>query len=1305
MNGHKHSLKILQYNVMRSRDEVMATLLRDPKIQEYDILALQEPWRNPFTSTTHNPISHSFHLCFPKDTKEAPARVCFFVNRKLDPNSWRFTEHTRDLTTLDITIQTPNANTTSKIVIHNVYNPPRSPNHRVSCLPHLRTALTAHDGEEQIILGDFNLHHELWGGPTTWTDPESDELIEIIEEFQLGSLLPAGTVTYDDKNAQSCIDLCYGSQDLVDRVIMCNTDPSMDHNSDHLPITITLDLRSIQRPEMNARDWSRMDEKEFRTYLAHELPITRYPKTKTALDRYVGEVVAAIQAAINHSTPLKRWSPRARAGWSAECKEIQLEARRLKRQNSREHTEQSWEAYRIARNRKGRVIRRALLQGHREQVERAMQSPENMWKLAKWARNREGATATTTPALKDPITNTEYVEAQDKARLLKTTFFPTPPEPDLQDINGAEYQDQISFPDITEKEVYQAITSTPPMKAAGPDGIINRVLHIAATQIAPHLTRIFNWSLRLEYCPAHFRHSTTIVLRKPGKDDYTVPKAYRPIALLNTIGKLMDSIIAKRISYVTEIHQLLPSTHIGGRKGKSTDHALHVIIEKIYEAWNSPEPQVASLLLLDVSGAFDNVSHIRLLHNLRKRRIDERTVRWIASFLADRSTVISFDLFRSEVYQTATGIPQGSPLSPILYLFYNADLVEICNQEPNTIAPGYIDDIAILRWGSSTEETCNGLAKTMQKANAWAKRHASVFAPSKFQLTHHTRRRQVEVDHQVQVDQASVKPSGSSKYLGVTLDTALNWKHHIQNVTTKISKSIGALISLAGSTWGASVTELRRIYQAVVIPQMMYGCSVWSVAQERGEGYTKQTANSLKRLQAKAARIIGGAYKATSGAALDIELHLLPIEQQIWKTSAETVSRILSTDKMPTLAGFRILRNTRNRGRRTQYISPLEHIYRRLHQRRGAIIEEQEPIPPYIVPPWWQGPNIRIASSSEMAKNQHKEFLKHSSNRIFIYTDGSSINNQVGAAAVSPLTRSTKMTYMGNSETSTVYTAELQGIKLALEIADEDADKGNKREKLIIFTDNQAAIRAFQTPTGRSGAYIVAETIRLIDKLQTFRRMQVEIRWIPAHIGIWGNEAADKAAKTAAKQSLRANQGNSSVTQIKTYHLQATLKTWIMRHTRAEWAGQWEFEQRGRTTYKYTREPTHKILRLHHGLKKWQSALLIQMRTEKIGLRDHLWRRKVPEFGDPECDCGEGRQTVSHVLLRCRNYRDLRRSEFGTQGGMDLRAILNESKSATKAIRFMEQTHLLGQFRSCGAVQKGEVEHWGETEGIGTRDG
>ncbi|PVH67570.1 hypothetical protein DL98DRAFT_523264 [Cadophora sp. DSE1049] len=73
----------------------------------------------------------------------------------------------------------------------------------------------------------------------------------------------------------------------------------MDHNSDHLPITTRLDLRIIQRPKVDTRDWSSMDEKEFRIRFTRELLPFRSLKTKLALDRYVGEVVAVTQAAIN----------------------------------------------------------------------------------------------------------------------------------------------------------------------------------------------------------------------------------------------------------------------------------------------------------------------------------------------------------------------------------------------------------------------------------------------------------------------------------------------------------------------------------------------------------------------------------------------------------------------------------------------------------------------------------------------------------------------------------------------------------------------------------------------------------------------------------------------------------------------------------------------------------------------------------------------------------------------------------------------------------------------------------------------
>lgn len=98
----KATLKILQYNVRKSRDTVMATLLRDLRVMEYDVLAIQEPWRNPLMSTTHHPAKAHFHLCYLAATEYGPVRTCFFVNRRLDSTIWQFEPHTGDACSLHI---------------------------------------------------------------------------------------------------------------------------------------------------------------------------------------------------------------------------------------------------------------------------------------------------------------------------------------------------------------------------------------------------------------------------------------------------------------------------------------------------------------------------------------------------------------------------------------------------------------------------------------------------------------------------------------------------------------------------------------------------------------------------------------------------------------------------------------------------------------------------------------------------------------------------------------------------------------------------------------------------------------------------------------------------------------------------------------------------------------------------------------------------------------------------------------------------------------------------------------------------
>ena len=101
-------------------------------------------------------------------------------------------------------------------------------------------------------------------------------------------------------------------------------------------------------------------------------------------------------------------------------------------------------------------------------------------------------------------------------------------------------------------EVREAIDSTKPDKAPRPNGVLNRAIRIAANDIILHLTRLSNRSLELRYCLLSFRDGLTVVLRKLGKETYKEPKSYRPIALLNTLGKVIDIVIIRRIAYLAE---------------------------------------------------------------------------------------------------------------------------------------------------------------------------------------------------------------------------------------------------------------------------------------------------------------------------------------------------------------------------------------------------------------------------------------------------------------------------------------------------------------------------------------------------------------------------------------------------------------------------------------------------------------------------------------------------------------------------------------------------------------------------------
>ena len=106
-----------------------------------------------------------------------------------------------------------------------------------------------------------------------------------------------------------------------------------------------------------------------------------------------------------------------------------------------------------------------------------------------------------------------------------------------------------------------------------------------------------------------------MVLRKPGKPDYTVPNVHWLIALLNTMAKILSACVAEDLIHMAELHGLLPDNHFGCRPSRTTTDSLHYVVKYVKDAWR--KNKVLSALFLDVKSAFPSVVLERLTHDMR----------------------------------------------------------------------------------------------------------------------------------------------------------------------------------------------------------------------------------------------------------------------------------------------------------------------------------------------------------------------------------------------------------------------------------------------------------------------------------------------------------------------------------------------------------------------------------------------------------------------------------------------------------------------------------------------------------------
>lgn len=176
---------------------------------------------------------------------------------------------------------------------------------------------------------------------------------------------------------------------------------------------------------------------------------------------------------------------------------------------------------------------------------------------------------------------------------------------------------------------------------------------------------------------------------------------------------------------------------MGARRGRSTGTALGLLTEQFRTAWAENPNTTASLLSLDIAGAYDNVSRDRLVHNMRIARLPHWIAEFSRSFVSKRTTRLLFDGQKTAVIDTETRIPQGSPLSTILFLFFAATLLRRLHQEKTT-AGGFVDDTHVMAVGQTTEDSCHGLEEAHATCEEWAQTHGAAFAPARYTLVHFT---------------------------------------------------------------------------------------------------------------------------------------------------------------------------------------------------------------------------------------------------------------------------------------------------------------------------------------------------------------------------------------------------------------------------------------------------------------------------------------------------------------------------------------------------------------------------------------